>query len=211
MIEYKKEILINKNRLDVIAKYIYVSAYVTKHNYEYAKRLYENTILVTTKGAVIEPDHFNTKHNMTGYVSEFNHLIDSILENGFDESISAGNVGAHRAACILRFGGDTFCADEKAFDTYGTEKDLRFDKKFFMNNDFRYEYLCTILETFNELSQSEKLEIPEKKKGRTISGLKRIKVTLKYKARRIAILIMHYLGYIKPLRKLYPNFKYYPR
>ena len=142
---YKTSDFINANRLDVIAKYIYVKAYMEKNNLEYATELYKNMVLVTTKGAVIEPGSFKKKHNMQGYINEFNSLIDSFSEKGFDASISRGSCGAHRAACLLYFGQQEFEGNEKVFESYADCDELRFDADFFQKNIFKKEYLVSLL------------------------------------------------------------------
>ena len=260
---YKTSDFINANRLDVIAKYLYVKSYAENDNLEYATGLYKNTVLVTTKGAVIEPGSFEKKHNMSGYIREFNSLIDSISRNGFDSSKDMGSCGAHRAACLLYFGQEEFEGNEKVFESYADCDELKFDAAFFQNNLFKKEYLISIIiryillfpgevylqkengclfitadnqniitadinakteallmEMFPELAEGNpyrlKTDCNDADKverllnaADIIRNKNRLLLRIKYMTRRIAILVIHYMGAIKPLRRLYPSFKYY--
>lgn len=251
--KYETSIFVNKNRLDIIAKYIYVKAYCENNNLDYARKLYENTVLVTTKGAVIEPDHFKEKHNMKGYVKEFERLIDSIKKYGFDESRSNGSFGAHRIACMLYLGYEEFnSSDNETKESFIDCDDLVFDAQFFINSAFKKEYFKDILIQYIRLQRenifiqkiSDKVLIKEngkvileikakvwegsdvnlsKLKDEELSeiidkleivfpkGIRKVFLIIKYRLRRVILLALHYLGYIKPIRKIKPDFKYFQR
>lgn len=100
------------NRLDVIAKYIYVAYYVNHYDMKFAREVYKRHLEVMTDGAFIEIGQ--GKHSFKNYIKIFEELIEDIKEHGVDCSRSIIPVGrdnsimdgAHRTAIAAYFGMD---------------------------------------------------------------------------------------------------------
>jgi len=105
-IEYKSPLeLLSANRIDIVAKYIYLK-YYKQLNLDFAKKLYLEHIKAFN--GFVERDESN-KVGGYDFIESFEKLINSIRENGIKDTIIPileGNFpidGAHRIACALFF------------------------------------------------------------------------------------------------------------
>lgn len=97
--------LICKDRLDIVAKYIYLD--LRDKCIDYAKDLYKEHIRVMTRGSFVEP--FSNKKSIESFLSAFDNVVSSMEKNGFDMSHEPIFVdetykildGAHRVASCL--------------------------------------------------------------------------------------------------------------
>ncbi len=104
--------LLVPDRLDLVAKLIWIHAYMTKKNTEYANYIYAEHIRAMTDGTCIERGQENVKNSLEKYISSFRRLIEDISVNGFKKEVSAVPVGddntimdgAHRTAIGIYFG-----------------------------------------------------------------------------------------------------------
>lgn len=98
--------LITSNRFDLMAKYLYIKNYDNKYKTEFYKDLYIEHFK-TFNNLYEYPDKFSSynveKKNKDDFINEFNKLIESIKNNGFNSEypIPVGNNnviinGAHR-------------------------------------------------------------------------------------------------------------------
>lgn len=102
--------LIVPNRIDIIAKLLYVWNFVNNVNSSFITELYDAHISAFTHGTCAEPGN-EKKNSINDYHSSFNELIHDIQKNGFDDKKSIIPVGAdygildgaHRVACSIYF------------------------------------------------------------------------------------------------------------
>ncbi|MBR3255936.1 MAG: hypothetical protein IKF97_07015 [Clostridia bacterium] len=127
--------LISKYRYDVFIKYYYVQAYITKNNYELAKKIYLNHI--KSFNNFKEPD--GRKNNAKDYIQRFNNLIDSIRHIGINKTIipvtKNGEIidGAHRLSIALYL-------DIKIQFVIFDLLDTNYSKDFFVARGFNLDY-----------------------------------------------------------------------
>jgi len=127
--------LISQYRYDVFIKYYYVQAYITKKDYELAKKIYLNHI--KSFNNFIEPD--GRKKGSQDFIKKFNGLIDNIKSSGVNKTIipitKNGEIidGAHRLAIALYLNLKVKFA---IFDLL----DANYNKEFFINRGFDVEY-----------------------------------------------------------------------
>lgn len=84
--------LICANRFDLMAKWIYIDAREKGMDMTFATRIYKDNINAFSCGKYLEPGS-EGKNSFQKYVDDFNALIDSIKEGGFDDSVSIIPVG----------------------------------------------------------------------------------------------------------------------
>lgn len=102
--------LIVPERFDLIAKILYVKAYIEQQGLPWAIELYKDSINAMTGGSFKEGGS-ETKNTFNAYVEEFNMLIQCIGLDGFDRETSLvplganGEIfdGAHRVAATAFF------------------------------------------------------------------------------------------------------------
>lgn len=124
--------LLMPERLDILIKYLYIQSYIENKDTKFYLDLYKKHIALRTGG---EEDH---KKNLNDFVQEFNSLIKSIQENGFDKrypipvSIENGIIlnGAHRLACCLYF-------QKPIFIEYQEKTGLKWDYEWFDHHGFQ--------------------------------------------------------------------------
>ena len=127
--------LVSQYRYDVFIKYYYVQAYITKSNFNFAKKVYLNHI--KSFNNFVEPD--GRKINPNDFIKNFNDLIDSVKKEGIDKTIIPitpnGEIidGAHRLSVALYLNLKIHFA---IFDLL----DANYGKDFFINRGFNQEY-----------------------------------------------------------------------
>ena len=127
--------LVSQYRYDVFIKYYYVQAYITKSNFNFAKKVYLNHI--KSFNNFMEPD--GRKNTPESFIKSFNILIDSVKKEGIDKTIipitKNGEIidGAHRLSIALYFNLKIHFA---IFDLL----DVNYGKDFFINRGFNQEY-----------------------------------------------------------------------
>jgi len=102
--------LLCPERIDLSAKLIYIRAVDKGLDLDFAKEIYSKHIEAFSDGYFSEPGDEN-KTTLDSFFKEFDSIINSIKENGFDENISLIPVnkdyvildGAHRTACAIYF------------------------------------------------------------------------------------------------------------
>lgn len=100
--------LLTVNRIDLIAKYMFILFDLQNIQSELAYETYKNHIEIFSEGRFYEPGS-STKNSLEKFISEFRDIYESVKNNGFDRRISVipiGNDGAlingaHRAAVSL--------------------------------------------------------------------------------------------------------------
>lgn len=100
--------LICKNRLDIIAKMIYIES--KELGIEYGKEVYKEHIRAVTKDSFIESGNLG-KNSIEKFEAEFNKVIDSIKNNGYLEEMYPIPVdknlqildGAHRVSAAIYY------------------------------------------------------------------------------------------------------------
>lgn len=103
--------LINHNRIDLVAKHIYIDSKVLNKNREFSKELYASHISAFTHGKFIEQGQEGKKEGVDSFFKVFDDLIEEIESNGFDASLSRVPVdkdfvimdGAHRNSRLFIF------------------------------------------------------------------------------------------------------------
>lgn len=102
--------LIKPERIDLIAKWIYIENFEKKNDMTFARELYAKHIEAFSEGTFSEPGN-EEKNSLEKYFEVFEKLIIEIKENGFDENkslilVGKDNVlidGSHRCACAAYF------------------------------------------------------------------------------------------------------------
>lgn len=127
--------LVSQYRYDVFIKYYYVQAYITKNNFDFAKKVYLNHI--KSFNNFMEPD--GRKNNPNDFIKNFNNLIDSVKKEGIYKTIipitKSGEIidGAHRLSIALYLNLKIHFA---IFDLL----DVNYGKDFFINRGLNQEY-----------------------------------------------------------------------
>lgn len=149
--------LINKNRLDLVVKYLYAKEFLESENNAYStgvyKDLYIRHILMRTMG--IEPvdsyrNEISEKNNIDNYVDSFHNLIMSIKEQGYNVNypipLSSDGLlenGAHRVAVASLFDMDIPIENAK--------QGWSWDFDWFNDNGFNVEDKQRILKGFTDI------------------------------------------------------------
>ncbi|MCR5449554.1 MAG: hypothetical protein K6F23_09160 [Solobacterium sp.] len=106
--EVPADLLVNRNRLDLMAKVLYLKLRETAP--AYAEKLYLEHIRIMTKGSFVEAG--STKTGKAAFIDAFNTLFEGMKHSGYsadalpvpvDEDMQAMD-GAHRIACALMLG-----------------------------------------------------------------------------------------------------------
>lgn len=116
--------LLSPDRLDIVVKYKYVQAYLENRDMTYIKKVYKAHIEAFSQGTYVEPGQEKKKKNIHDYYKEFDNLIESMKEHGFDEEksvvpINENNVicnGSHRVAIALYMGYQVPCIRVKGIN-----------------------------------------------------------------------------------------------
>ncbi len=146
------EKLLNPQRLDIAAKYLYLS-YKDKCK-DWAERVYLEHIRAMTKNSFVEP--YSEKNSAQTFIESFNSLNDLMLEKGYSEQLSPVPVdknyrimdGAHRVAICLKYNIDIpICV-------YPIDADHDvYDQAFFENSGMESSILDEIIFAYIQLSQ----------------------------------------------------------
>ena len=137
--------LMSPLRFDLMAKYKYVEFREKGYDMQFARDLYVRHIEAFSGGSFREPGS-ETKTSAEAYLSEFDALIDSVREHGYDASLGAVPVneknvigdGAHRVAVCAYFGLDVPVERD--------EFDIRYNYQFFKDmylSDSDADYIAT--------------------------------------------------------------------
>ncbi|WP_423799414.1 hypothetical protein [Neobacillus sp. SAB-20_R2A] len=110
VLEISANELIKANRLDLIAKYMYILFKEQDIRSNFATEVYTKHLEAFSKGSFKEPGNDN-KNSLEDYITVFDEMIDDIKFYGFDERISyipVGNDmgildGAHRVSSAAYF------------------------------------------------------------------------------------------------------------
>lgn len=102
--------LLKAQRIDLMAKWIYIDTYEKHMNMYHARELYIKHIEAFTEGKYVEQGNEN-KNSLQKYIYEFEQLIQQFKEKEFDSNISLIPVGkndvlldgAHRSACAAYY------------------------------------------------------------------------------------------------------------
>lgn len=86
--------LITKDRIDLIAKLKYIEFKEKGYNLSFIKELYTAHIEAFSLGTFTEPGN-EKKNSIEEYFKTFDHLIENIKNNGFDETVSIIPVGSN--------------------------------------------------------------------------------------------------------------------
>ena len=132
-------------RFDLMAKYKYVEFRERGYDMHFVRDLYLRHIEAFSGGSFREPGS-ETKVSAEAYISEFDALIDSVRQNGYDTSlgripVNEKNVigdGAHRVAVCAYFGLDVPIEKD--------DFDIRYDYQFFKDmylSDSDTDYIAT--------------------------------------------------------------------
>ena len=143
--------LISKYRYDVFVKYFYVQSYIANKNLKLATNIYLDHIKAFNN--FHEPD--GKKSSCENFLYEFNNLIESILINGFSNSIipiSKTGIpidGAHRLSISLYL---KYNVKFVVFDLL----DGKYDRDFFESRGMNKKYLEIIDRIYFELLGEDK-------------------------------------------------------
>jgi hypothetical protein len=156
-IEYEvKEIcareLLVPQRIDLMAKWIYIDARVRGINYDFAREIYEKHLEAFSYGTFVEPGNPN-KNSLQKYLDTFDVLIEDFKENGFNDTkslipIGAGNDlldGAHRCSCAAYF-------NQKVKVVYFPNLKTKFDYQYFSEHRLSDEILDIMVTQYCELN-----------------------------------------------------------
>lgn len=156
-VEFKSPLFfLNKNRLDIACKFLYIQSYVENNN-EYIFDLYKKMILKRTGGS--EPfDRMipsqAAKESVDHYTSSFNELITNFKNVGYNNDYPvywAANclvTGSHRIACALYF------KTKVPAIKVSKKSNQQWDRKWFEQNNFTEQSIRMLEE---ELQRHEQL------------------------------------------------------
>jgi len=147
--------LINCNRLDLIAKYIYVEAKDSGVNIEYSKELYKAHIKAFTHGEYFERGQEDNKNSIDAFYEVFDKLIVEISKYGFNYNISKIPIdkngvlidGAHRVSICAFY---NLAIKVTKFNTEA----LKFNYVFFKKRMLEPKYLDYIINRYVGLKKN---------------------------------------------------------
>ena len=143
--------LIVSERIDLIAKLLYVRARCENLQTNYFTDLYKATIESFSDGTFLEPGN-PAKNSFSKYIEEFDRIISSVKSHGFDPNKSIvpigenGSIidGAHRVAACAYFGEEI---NVLKINGANVVYDINYFKKKLLDNAFlsfsMYEYAKT--------------------------------------------------------------------
>lgn len=102
--------LLKAQRIDLMAKWIYIDTYEKHMDMCHARELYIKHIAAFTEGKYVEQGN-KSKNSLQKYICEFERLIQEFRENEFNDNVSLIPVGkndvlldgAHRSVCAAYF------------------------------------------------------------------------------------------------------------
>ena len=146
--------LIVPQRIDIIAKWLYIDAYVHNEDKKEAVELYRAHLDAFSCGNFIEPGS-EYKNSLEKYMQVFDKLIENIRYQGFDEKKSIIPVGkngeildgSHRVAIAAYFDMEiTIIRFPECEQNFGTD--------FFRNNLLNSEYLNKMVQQYLMLKEN---------------------------------------------------------
>jgi hypothetical protein len=142
---------LSSNRLDIVAKYLYVKFFIKKIDSNFGLDIYLSHI--DSFNGFVENDE-SKKIGKDEFISTFNSLIESIKINGYDPDsfipISKNNIildGAHRIAASIYF-------DEKVNTVSTNFENKIFDYKFFKDMGLKEEFLDAMAYEYIKLKKN---------------------------------------------------------
>ncbi len=146
--------LILPQRIDLIAKWIYIEAYDKRLDMTYAKELYAKHIEAFSEGTFTEPGN-DEKNTLEKYFTEFDQLIEDIKVKGFQEEkslilVGKGNVlidGSHRCACAAYF-------NKTVKVIRFNQLNKNYDAEFFLKRGLDKEYIDQLVLKYTELKDN---------------------------------------------------------
>lgn len=147
--------LILPERLDLIAKLMYIEYREKKIKSEFAKDVYIDNIKAFSNGTFTEPGD-KDKNSIEKYLFYFNKMIDEIKKSGFDDSISLVPIGknnelldgAHRVSCCAYFGKKV-----KVIKFDNLERNYGYE--FFKYRGMRKDYLDYLIIKYCEIKNNQ--------------------------------------------------------
>lgn len=130
--------LIQYNRFDLMAKWIYIDAYEKGIHSDWGVKVYYDNINSFSCGLFFEPGSAS-KNSFDAYIKDFNKLIDNIKISGFDKEVSLipigkDNVlldGSHRVAVAAYFNQDVTVIK---FPELNRNYDYQYFRKYMMSD-----------------------------------------------------------------------------
>lgn len=143
-LEVSAETLLSSKRLDIAAKYLYLS--LRRLCPDYARKVYLEHIRCMTKGSYVEP--YSNKNTKEKFVDSFEKLVQELQNNGYSPTALPVPIdrnykimdGAHRVAACLYLGIPIRVIKidiEAEYDVY--------DQSFFLNTGIDNEILDAIM------------------------------------------------------------------
>jgi len=150
----KAKDLFVSSRIDLIAKYKYVEAFMNNYEGSFFKDLYVKHIEAFTNGLFIESNQRNNKDSLDKFISIFKKLIIDIKDNGVNPSISvipvtSNNIildGAHRVAIAAYF-------NQKVPVIYFKDIEIDNGASFFENRLLESNYLNYMIKEYCSLKE----------------------------------------------------------
>lgn len=151
ILEIPARLLITPERIDLMAKWIYIDHREKKLNMKSARELYMNHIKAFSNGTFIEPGT-EDKNSIEKYFDEFDCIIDSVKEKGFDETVSLVPIGkngvlldgSHRCTACAYF-------NKKIKVIYFNDLERNFNYMFFLERGLGHCYLRRMALAYSEL------------------------------------------------------------
>lgn len=154
ILDIPARLLITPERIDLMAKWIYIYHREKNLNMESARELYMHHIEAFSNGTFIEPGT-EDKNSIEKYFDEFDRIIDSVKENGFDEAVSLVPVGkdgvlldgSHRCAACAYF-------NKNIKVIYFDFLERNFNFTFFLERGLKHCYLKRMALAYTELKSN---------------------------------------------------------
>ena len=149
------DLFFNPERFDLIAKYIYVSYYINKIDTNWHIKLYKAHLKAFSGNTFKEGD--GSKNSFTDYIQQFNMLIESIKNKGFEKSISLLPIdknqmiidGSHRLALSYLF--------NQKIPTVKLKRTFKYNYKLFINQGLKRKYADNIAFTYCMLNKKARI------------------------------------------------------
>lgn len=147
-----RELLVPE-RLDLMAKWIYIETYDQKSDMDFGKEVYAKHLQAFSLNSFSEPGN-EEKDSLAKYIKVFNELIEDIKENGFDSEVSLIPVGkdniildgAHRVACAAYY-------HKKVKVVYFPHLESKFDYEYFRGRKLSEEIIAYMVEKYCEVKE----------------------------------------------------------
>lgn len=141
--------ILNSDRLDVMARYIYAKSKITGNGISWGKHCYHELIRAWSQDFKLPPPWEPGRSSMQDYWDQFNALIDSVQKKGYDPKTSVIPIcdntlvdGAHRlAACLasdITQVNTVNLSGEKQIQNYETMRKIGVDNDVLLNMVFEF-------------------------------------------------------------------------